>query len=663
MESRPWPDLVELTKLLPVPTNPRVEANLRRALQTINLQIRLFNNAVDQLNQAITAILANAADIGTNAAGIGTNAADIGTNAADIAANAGDIGTIQGDYLTSAFEGSEAIVTLGTIATGTWQGTAVAPAYLGLSFENYSVVEVAGEVGLAGDVEAPGADKVYGTDGDGYREWKEITVAGTISAGTWQGTAIDHERGGLKTDVSAYDGLVKISGGDTSAVGIGIGNGNAVLVSVAGVADDDYAKFTATGVEGRSYAEVKTDLSLDSVENTALSTWAGTTNLITLGTVTTGTWSATVIAKEKLATDIVSLGTVATGVWEATAIDLERGGLGADISGYEGLVEISGGSTSEALIGIADTNVVVVDGAGVADNDYAKFTAAGLEGRSYAEVKTDLSLNSVENTALSTWAGTINITTLGTISTGTWEGTPIDHERGGLETDVSGYAGLVKISGGNTSAVTITAAGEAILDDADAAAQRTTLGIVAGIADTNYVVIDGSPNNNNYLKFTLTGVEGRSYNAVKSDLSLSNVENTALSTWAGTENVTTLGTVAAGTWEATAIDHERGGLETNVSAYNGLVKISGGNTSAVGIGIGYGNAVLVSVVGVLDNDYAKFTATGVEGRSYAEVKTDLGLSTGDTVRFYMVGVGRDAATYRLEVEGDVRITGGIIINV
>jgi hypothetical protein len=51
------------------------------------------------------------------------------------------------------------------------------------------------------------------------------------------------------------------------------------------------------------------------------------------------------------------------------------------------------------------------------------------------------------------------------------------HERGGLEADVSAYNGLVKIASGSTSAVTVTSAGEALLDDADASAQRTTLGL------------------------------------------------------------------------------------------------------------------------------------------------------------------------------------------
>lgn len=42
--------------------------------------------------------------------------------------------------------------------------------------------------------------------------------------------------------------------------------------------------------------------------------------------------------------------------------------------------------------------------------------------RSAADFKTDLSLNNVENTALSTWAGSSNITTVGTVSTGTISG-------------------------------------------------------------------------------------------------------------------------------------------------------------------------------------------------------------------------------------------------
>ncbi len=48
------------------------------------------------------------------------------------------------------------------------------------------------------------------------------------------------------------------------------------------------------------------------------------------------------------------------------------------------------GKQDALTFGIANTNAVRIDMAGVADNDYAKFTANGLEGRSYSEVLSDI---------------------------------------------------------------------------------------------------------------------------------------------------------------------------------------------------------------------------------------------------------------------------------
>ena len=89
---------------------------------------------------------------------------------------------------------------------------------------------------------------------------------------------------------------------------------------------------------------------------------------------------------------------------------------------YDGATFTVNGSLvkTAADVGIANTKLLAVDQADAADNDFAKFTATGIEGRSYTETKTDLSLNNVENTAISTWTGSANITTLGTVVTGTW---------------------------------------------------------------------------------------------------------------------------------------------------------------------------------------------------------------------------------------------------
>ena len=78
---------------------------------------------------------------------------------------------------------------------------------------------------------------------------------------------VPHEKGGLEADVSAYDGLILITGGATSNLTIGIGDDNIVEMDDADAAVDDYCKLTANGMVGRSYSEVKTDLSLNYVEN------------------------------------------------------------------------------------------------------------------------------------------------------------------------------------------------------------------------------------------------------------------------------------------------------------------------------------------------------------------------------------------------------------
>jgi hypothetical protein len=138
-----------------------------------------------------------------------------------------------------------------------------------------------------------------------------------------------------------------------------------------------------------------------------------------------------------------SAGTVSSVAISGTdGIDVDSGSpittSGTITLGLSGIADaaISSAATWNAkqnalTFGIADTNSVVIDSASVVDNDYAKFTASGLEGRTASEVKTDLSLDNVENTALSTWVGSTNITTLGTIATGTWEGTTVALDQGG----------------------------------------------------------------------------------------------------------------------------------------------------------------------------------------------------------------------------------------
>lgn len=86
------------------------------------------------------------------------------------------------------------------------------------------------------------------------------------------------------------------------------------------------------------------------------------------------------------------------------------------------------------------------------------------------------------------------------------------------------------------------------------------------------------------LSFTdaVTSVAGKTgaVTLTSSDVGLGNVENTALSTWAGSTNLTTLGTITSGTWSASTIALARGGTgaTTQAGAANAILPTQTGNS-------------------------------------------------------------------------------------
>ena len=124
--------------------------------------------------------------------------------------------------------------------------------------------------------------------------------------------------------------------------------------------------------------------------------------------------------------------------------DADTAGSAADIAGGTlGSVPYQSGADTTAFLAgnTAATNLFmrsVGDGANAAAPTFAAVT------------KTDVGLSLVENTAISSFVGTTNITTLGTISTGVWEGTAIaiDHGGTGQTTAVAAFNALANIDHG-----------------------------------------------------------------------------------------------------------------------------------------------------------------------------------------------------------------------
>jgi hypothetical protein len=155
------------------------------------------------------------------------------------------------------------------------------------------------------------------------------------------------------------------------------------------------------------------------------------------------------------------------------------------------------GKQDVLTFGIANTNAVQIDSADVLSGEYAKFTASGLQGRSTSEVKVDLSLDNVENTALSTWAGSTNLTTLGTITTGTWNAGDITISKASPVLEVSATSGepVIKLNGNGSNLIY-----------ENTGVQKWNLKSASTVGSNNFILYNnGGTNSNNIVVEHATG--------------------------------------------------------------------------------------------------------------------------------------------------------------
>ena len=276
---------------------------------------------------------------------------------------------------------------------------------------------------------------------DGYQGSTNITTVGTIAAGIWSGTAIEGsavastgEGGGTK--------FLREDGDNTCSWQTPSGSGDVSKVGTP--ADSQVGVWTGDGT----------------IEGTANFTY-DESNL-------------------QLTGDIGSTGTKITKGWFTDLVVTNA------IAG--GVTGNAGTATAAAAQAITDNAIATVDDADAADNDYAKFTASGLEGRSYAEVVDDIGSS---------------IDTVGTIGTGVWEGTAInatylDGQSGTNTGDEVAAdlttAGVIEIATGtetNTGTDATRAVSPDGLEDWTGSAQVVTVGTLAS-GDADAIVTDAS---------------------------------------------------------------------------------------------------------------------------------------------------------------------------
>jgi hypothetical protein len=328
----------------------------------------------------------------------------------------------------------------------------------------------------------------------------------------------------------------------------GISNTNAVKVDSASVADDEYARFTASGLESRSTAEVLSDIGAAAAShNQTLSTITdagGAASLdvgTTAGTVAAGDDDRLSDARTPVAhsTDLLTTGTlpVARGGTGVTSLAMVSIPAAADAAAARTVLEL--GTAAVLAVGISNTNVLQAN-AVVADNDFLRIDGTTVEGRSAAEVLSDIGAQAAD-ADLTAIAGLTSAADKGIQFTG------------------SGTAGVYDL----------TAAGKALLDDADAAAQRTTLGVtnvgsytgqIETVADKTYTLDPGAATDRTITGFYIKSASGTVTATLKN----------------GADTVK-----AASVTDATA--DQTGLANTSVSANGVLTLVTSSNSSALDV--------------------------------------------------------------------------------
>ena len=218
--------------------------------------------------------------------------------------------------------GHSSIATVGTIGTGTWQGTKVASAYLDDDTAHLSGSQTFTGTktlnsfkGTAGatvtnilDEDAMGSNsatalatqqsiKAYADTKSPVAGHSSIATVGTIGTGTWQGTAVASAY--LDADTAHLSGTQTFTGTKTLNSFKGTGGATVTNILDEDAMGSDSATALATQQSIKAYADTKSPV-------------AGHSSIATVGTIGTGTWQGTAVASAYLDADTAHLTTTQT---------------------------------------------------------------------------------------------------------------------------------------------------------------------------------------------------------------------------------------------------------------------------------------------------------------------------------------------------------------
>jgi hypothetical protein len=372
-----------------------------------------------------------------NAAGIKINNVPVGTStssywnagASGIYYSAGPVGIggleAAGTALkiTGTISVSGTTNALGTITSGVWNGTSVALGYGGTGGNSASTARTNLGLAIGTDVQAYNASLAAIAAGT-WTGAASLTTLGTIATGVWHGTAIaDAYIASAATWNAAQPGaanLTALAALTYSADGfVRMTGAHTFIVDTTGVVTTDQATGQTIGDTTNRLVKLwATDITVTnpiagSITGSSAGSAASLKSPATTGVAEitgpgTGTTRVKTVrdANDTLLESAGSYTPTGTWVWTSASVTWPVVPIATNLAG--GATGDVPYQTGASTTGFATANAT-------ATNKFLRSVSSGVPSFQ-AVTATDVGLSLVENTALSTWPGTTNITTVGTLA-------------------------------------------------------------------------------------------------------------------------------------------------------------------------------------------------------------------------------------------------------